>query len=209
MHKVPTVHLELAVRTGVAADPPASSASRASLPTCSTKAPVSRSALEISDAIDFLGAELSTEGTVDAAYVELHVPVARLADALPVFGDVVARPAFPDAELKRLRDERIASLLEMQDDPEQLIEVAFPRTVYGTQHRYGTPAIGTSESLGSITAADLKAFHAAQYQPANAVLIVAGDVSADTVVPMLERALGSWKATTAVKAGGCCRRRRS
>ena len=62
----------------------------------------SRSALEIADAIDFLGAELSTTGGVDATYVDLHVPVARLADALPVMADVVARPTFPEAELNRL-----------------------------------------------------------------------------------------------------------
>jgi zinc protease len=199
VHKVPTVHLELAVRTGVAADPPGKFGLSSLAADMLDEGAGNRSALELSDAIDFLGAELSTEGTTDAAYVELHVPVARLGDALPVFADVIARPAFPDAELKRLRNERMASLLEMQDDPEQLIEVAFPRTVYGTQHRYGTPAIGTSESLGSITTADLKAFHAAQYQPANAVLVVAGDVSADAVVPMLERALGGWKGTAAAK----------
>jgi len=200
VHKVPVVHLELTLRTGVAADPAGKFGLSSLAADMLDEGAGSRSALEISDAIDFLGAELSTAGTADGAYVELHVPVARLADALPVFADVVARPAFPDAELKRLRDERVASLLEMQDDPEQLIQVAFPRTVYGAQHRYGTPVVGTSESLGGITSADLKAFHASQYQPANAVLVVAGDIKADTVVPMLERALGTWKGATAAAA---------
>ena len=92
-----------------------------------------RNALEIADAVDFLGAELSAIGAVDASYVDLHVPVARLADALPIMADVVARPTFPDAELKRLRDERLASLLETEDDPEQLIQVAFPRLVFGAR----------------------------------------------------------------------------
>jgi predicted Zn-dependent peptidase len=130
---------------------------------------------------------------VDAAFVQLHVPVARLADALPIMADVIARPTFPDAELKRLRDERLAALLEMQDDPEQLVRVAFPRLVFGSQHRYGSPEIGTAASLKTIETADLKAFHAAQYLPSNAVLVAAGDVTADTIVPLLEQAFGSWK----------------
>ena len=107
--------------------------------------------------------------------------------------DVLMRPTFPDAELKRLREERLASILETEDDPEQLIQVAFPRLVFGAKHRYGTPSIGTAASLKGITVADLKAFHAAHYRPANAVLVVAGDVTADTIVPQLEKALGGWK----------------
>ncbi len=153
----------------------------------------SRSSLEIADAIDFLGADLTTGGTPDVSLVDLQVPVARLADALAVMGDVVARPTFSEDELKRVRDERLASLLEAQDDPEQLVGFAFPRLVYGAGHRYGSEAIGTAAALNSITTADLKAFHAAQYRPSNAALIVTGDVAADRVLPILEKGLGSWK----------------
>jgi zinc protease len=199
IHKVPTVHLELAIRTGVAADPPRKFGLASLTAAMLDEGAGTRSALEISDAIDFLGAQLSTTGSVDATHVDLHVPVARLADALPIMADVVARPTFPEAELTRLRDERLASLLETQDDPEQLIQVAFPRLVFGAQHRYGTPVIGTAASLQNFTIADLKAFHAAQFRPSNAVLVVAGDVTADTVVPQLERAFGGWKGAPGAK----------
>ena len=199
VHKVPTVHLELAMRTGVAADPVGKFGLASLTADMLDEGAGSRSALQISDEIDFLGASLETTATVDSTYVELHVPVARLADALPLMADVVMRPTFPDSELKRLREERLASLLEMEDDPEQLVTVAFPRIVFGQQHRYGSPVVGTAASLKSFTVADLKAFHAAQFNPANAVLIVAGDVSAETIIPQIERALGSWKSSAAAK----------
>jgi zinc protease len=199
VHKVPTVHLELAVRAGVAADPPRKFGLASLTAAMLDEGAGARSALEISDAIDFLGAQLSTTGSVDATYVDLHVPVARLGDALPIMADVIARPTFPDAELKRLREERLATLLEIQDDPEQLITAAFPRLVFGLQHRYGTPVIGTAASLETLTVADLKAFHEAQFRPSNAVLVVTGDVTADAVVPQLERAFGAWKGATGTK----------
>jgi zinc protease len=192
-HKVPTVHLELAIRSGVMADPAGKSGVASLAADMLDEGAGTRSALDIADAIDFLGAELTTTGSADATFVELHVPVARLSDALAVMVDVVARPTFPEAELNRLREERLASLLEMQDDPEQLIQVAFPRVVFGPQHRFGTPGIGTAASLKGIGVSDLKAFHAANVRPSNAVLVVAGDVSADIVVPQLERAFASWK----------------
>ncbi|HEX6464693.1 MAG TPA: pitrilysin family protein [Vicinamibacterales bacterium] len=200
VHKVPTVHLALAVRAGLAADPAGKFGLSNLTAAMLDEGAGARDALQISDEIDFLGADLSTTGSADASYVDLHVPVARLADALAVMADVVARPTFPDAELKRIRDERLASLLEAQDDPEQLVAFAFPRVVYGAQHRYGTQPVGTAGSLNSMTTADLKAFHAAQYRPSNAALFVAGDVTAAGVVPLLERALGPWKGEAAPPA---------
>jgi predicted Zn-dependent peptidase len=200
VHKVPTVHLELTLRAGIAADP----AERFGLASLTAdmldEGAGARNALEIADAIDFLGAELSATGDVDASYVDLRVPVARLADALPIMADVVARPTFPEAELKRLREERLASLLETLDDPAQLIRAAFPRLVFGPTHRYGTPAVGTAASLKGITVADLKAFHASYYRPSNAVLVVAGDVTAAAIVPQLERAFGGWKGAPGTSA---------
>src|SRR5258708_6301525 len=205
VHKVPTVHLELTLRASIAADPPAKFGLASLTADMLDEGAGPRNALEIADAIDFLGVELSARGAVGASYGDLHVPVARLADALPIMADVVARPTFPEAELKRLREERLASLLETQDDPAQLIRAAFPRLVFGPTHRYGTPSVGTAASLKGITTADLKAFYAAHYRPGNAVLIVAGDVSAGAIIPTLERTLGGWKGPAAVKvppAGG-------
>ncbi len=197
VHKVPTVHLELAVRGGVAAETPGRFGTASLTAAMLDEGAGSRSALQIADEIDFLGADLSTSSSNDASYVDLHVPVARLPDALPIMADVVARPTFPEDELKRLREERLASLLEAQDDPEQLVQFAFPRVVFGASHRYGTTAMGTESSIKAIGAADLKAFHAAQYRPANALLVVTGDVTADAVMPLLEKTLGTWRGADA------------
>lgn len=193
-HKVPTVHVELVVRAGSATDPAGRFGLASFTADMLDEGAGSRSALDIADAIDFLGADLSESTTVDQSTVQLHVPVARLADALAVMTDVVAHPTFPDPEMKRVRDERLASLLEAQDDPEELVQVAFPHVVFGRQHRYGSPVIGTETSLKAITAADLKAFHAAAYRPSNSILIVVGDVTPTSVLPILERTLGAgWK----------------
>ena len=200
VHKVPTVHLELTIRTGTAADPKGRYGLASMTAEMLDEGAGTRSALQLADAIDYLGAELSADASVDASYIDLHVPVARLADALPVMADVVARPTFPVNELKRLRDERLASLLEAQDDPEQLVQFAFPRVVFGAGHRYGTSSFGTAASLGAMTVADLKAFHAAHYQPSNARLVVTGDVTAASVVPLLERAFKTWTGASTASA---------
>ena len=62
--------------------------------------------------------------------------------------------------------------------------LAFARTVFGASHRYGTAATGSEATLKAITAAQMRAFHTARYKPSNATLIVAGDVTAATVLPL-------------------------
>jgi predicted Zn-dependent peptidase len=55
-------------------------------------------------------------------------------------------------------------------------------------------AMGTPATLKAFSTADLRAFHSAAYQPGNATLVVVGDISVDTLLPLLEKQFGSWKA---------------
>jgi zinc protease len=100
--------------------------------------------------------------------------------------DVALRPTFPTEELERVRKERLTALLQAKDDPASVAPLAFARTVFGASHRYGTGAVGTETTLKAFTAADLKTFHTAMYQPANATLIAIGDIQAADAIAQLE-----------------------
>jgi zinc protease len=154
----------------------------------------SLSSLELADAIDFLGADLSAAAGVDSSAVRLHVPVPRLAEALRLMADVALRPTFPAEELDRLRQERLTDILQARDNPATINAAAFSRVLYGPAHRYGAPANGTAETLRSFTIDDLRAFYASAFQPSNGALVVVGDVTMEKVLPLLESSFGGWKA---------------
>lgn len=198
-HKVPLVQVNLVVHAGADDDPPGKFGVSSMTAAMLDEGAGSRTALQISDAIDFLGGELSATSGYDASAVRLNVPVARLADALPIMADVAVRPMFPDEELERVRQERVTALTEARDDPAALVPLAFARAVYGPIHRYGVSASGGMRALKSFTTADLRSFHSAMYQPGNATLVVVGDTTADAVMPLLEKAFGSWPQTATVK----------
>jgi predicted Zn-dependent peptidase len=197
-HEVPIVQANLVVFAG-SGDDPAGKFGAASLTAAMLdEGAGGRSALEIADAVEYLGAALATTSSFDSSAVRLNVPVARLADALPIMADVALRPTFDQAELDRVRQERLTALLQARDDPPQIAAMAFARTVFGRMHRYGTPAVGTEATLKAFTPQDLRAFHTAFYQPSNAALVVVGDVQVDNVMPLLEKQFGGWKAAAAV-----------
>ena len=193
-HEVPLVQVNLLLLAG-SADDPAGKFGVASLTAAMLdEGAGQRTALQIADDIEFLGAALETGSSFDASAVRLNVPSARLDAALPIMADVALRPTFPQAELDRLRQERLTTLLQARDDAAQVAPLAFSRVVFGGTHRYGTAAMGTPSTLKAFTTMDLRAFHSAMYQPSSATLVVAGDVRADTVVPLLEKQFGGWKA---------------
>jgi predicted Zn-dependent peptidase len=197
LHEVPVVQINLVVLSGSADDPAGKYGVAALTAAMLSEGAGSRSSLELADAIDFLGASLGTSGGIDASAVRLHVPVARLGDALPIMADVALRPTFPKEELERLRQERLTSLLQARDDPATIASLAFSRVLYGTNHRFGTATMGTAETIRAFSVDDLRAFYTTRYRPDNAALLVVGDVTPDRVLPLLESSFGAWKAAAA------------
>ena len=194
LHEVPVAQVNLVVTSG-SADDPAGKYGIASLTAAMlTEGAGSRSALEIADAIDFLGADLNAGSAIDSSAVRLHVPVARLAAALPIMADVALRPTFPKDELERLRQQRLTTLLQSRDDASTIASLAFSHVLYGAGHRFGTATLGTSATIKVFSVDDLRAFYTAMFRPDNATLVVVGDVTPDSVLPMVEANFGGWKA---------------
>lgn len=198
MHEVPVVNISLVIKAGASADPAGKYGVANFTASILDEGAGSRTALELADAIEFLGASLSTGSTFDASTVRLHTPVSKLDEALPLMSDVALRPTFAPGEIERLRKERLTSLLQTRDNPGALASAAFGRLVFGPKHRYGTLAMGNDASNGEMSLADLKTFYSTYYQPQNAHLLVVGDVRAEAVLPKLEKAFGAWKGAGAI-----------
>lgn len=194
-HEVPVVHVNLVVLSGTGDDPAGKFGVASLTASMLTEGAGSRSALAIADAVDFLGADLDANSGSDQSAVRLNVPVARLAEALTVMADVALRPTFPDAELARLKAQRITGVIQARDNPEAIGQLGFARVVYGTTHRYGTALTGTAQTIQAFTVGDVRAFYASAYQPGNAALIVVGDVTPARVMPLLETNFGKWRPT--------------
>jgi zinc protease len=191
-HEVPTVQVSLWVRAGAAADPKERPGVAAMTADLLDEGAGNRGALELADALDGLGAQLTTGAGWDASSAGLHVPVKRLPEALPLLADIVLRPRFDPAELERARKEALTAILQQRDDPEELAAAALAHAIFG-DHRYGTPSTGDAQSLSQMTGDDVRRFHAQHYRPGNATLIVVGDVTS-AVLDLVERAFGAWPA---------------
>jgi predicted Zn-dependent peptidase len=195
MHKVPLVDVTLLVKSGAAADPAGKNGVAVVTADMLDEGAGTKSALDIADAIAFLGGSLGTASDWDSSVVRLHLPVSKLDDGLRVMSDVALRPTFAATEFERLKKTRLTSILQGRDNASTLASLAFSKVLYGEPHRFGAPIGGSESTLTRMTVADIKGFHARAYQPANAQLIVVGDTTAAAVLPKLEKQFGTWKNT--------------
>lgn len=193
MPKVPVAQINLIVRAGAAADPAGKYGLASFTAAMLDEGAGTKNALELADAIEFLGISVSTGSSWEASTVGLYTPISKLDDALPLMADVALHPSFSEAEVERLRKERLASLQTQRDNPSTMASLGFGHIIYGPKHRYGTGAMGNTISNGEMTAQEIRAFHAQYYQPQNSHLLVVGDVKADAILPKLEKTFGAWK----------------
>lgn len=193
MHQVPIVDISVIIKAGAAADPRGKYGTASYTAAMLDEGAGSRTALELAEAIDSLGATLTTSSTFDYSAIRLHTLTSKLDAALPILADVTIRPTFPASDMERLRTERVTGFVQLRDNPSALATAAFNRLLFGETHRYGTGAGGTEAATKAMVTADLREFHATFYHPGNAHILVVGDVSAATVLPRLEASLGGWQ----------------
>jgi len=191
-HRVPLVQVNVILRGGSSLDRAGRFGMASLVASMLDEGAGTRSALELADAVEYLGADLSTSSSFDYSAVRLSTPARNLSAALPLLADVVLRPTFPTSEMDRLKKERLTSLLQAQDNPAAIVSYAFPRVVFGPTHRYGTPASGLAPAIEAITTDDARAFYKEHYVPGNATILVVGDVTVAEAKAGLERTLGEW-----------------
>jgi predicted Zn-dependent peptidase len=190
---VPLVQIDLLVKAGTAMDPAGKNGLASMVAAMLDQGAGSRNALQLADAIDFLGANLSAGAGQHTTAIDLSTPLSKLDSALALMADVALRPAFALEELNRQRKQRLTTLAQWHDRPGTIASVMFSRTLYGEKHPYGLPALGDEKSLRSFRIEELKNFYSAYFRPNNATLIVVGEVTASAILPKLEAAFGKWE----------------
>ncbi len=190
-HELPIVSVRLVVTAGagdVRARPGAVSFMGAML----EQGTRTRSALELSDAYEALGAQHSAGFEWDSGGVSVKALTSKLDEALTLLSDVALAPAFSDAEIERLRSRRIAAIQSERSNPNSAAQNAIAASVFGRNHPYGHSLSGEEADARGLTRTDVVRAYENALTIENAAIVVAGDVTAETLLPQLERAFGSW-----------------
>ena len=154
----------------------------------------SREALDISEELAGLGAQLRTGSNIDYSFVSLSALKENLESSLEVYSDVILNPAFPEQELVRQKRLGISHIQREKTTPMSMALRIFPALIYGEGHAYSLPMTGsgTEEAITDLSRADLQTFHQTWFKPNNATMIVVGDTSLKEIAPILDSLFSNW-----------------
>ena len=193
-HEIPVVNLWLEVDAGYAADQfgaPGTSRLASALLTGGT---ARRNALEISEELQSLGAQITAGSNLDISTVYLSALKATLDEALDVYSDVILNPAFPESDFERQKRLQLSAIANEKATPIQMALRALPPLLFGPGHAYGLPLTGsgTEESVAGLKREDIVGFHESWFKPNNSTMIIVGDTTLAEIKPKLEKHFGQW-----------------
>jgi len=150
-------------------------------------------AIELAEAAERLGAELTAEAGWDSFSLALTVPAHRLEPAMALFVEVLSHPTFPAREVERLRDERLADLMQARADPRRLAELNFGAAVYPPDSPFARPPGGLGDTVGTLDRVAVEERYAAIHDPRLATVIVAGQLEGIDLPHLLDRLFADWR----------------
>lgn len=153
-----------------------------------------RDAAAFTDAAERIGADIGAGCDWDSFHVGLDVPVARMGDALELLAEAVRRPAFPEREVERLRDERLSRIKQEYANPASRGRLAFLEAVYIAESPYARPVEGTATTVAGLDRDRVFSFYRTYSTPSSATLVLACDLDRAQVDGAAERLFEDWRA---------------
>src|SRR3984885_479582 len=189
-HELPVFSASLVTLGGSEGDSPRKPGVAGFTAAMLTEGTTNRTAPQIADDTDQIGASLSKNAGNDNAYLRISA-LSNVADsALNLLADVSLNPAFSDKEIDRIRKQRLTALLQMKDEPVQVAFTVADRALYGADSPYGYRSIGTEASIKATMRADLTDCWKERYVPANSALVFAGDLTEKQARELAEKYFG-------------------
>jgi len=147
---------------------------------------------ELAARFERLGTALDASADWDSATLRITVTSERLPAALGLLAEVIRVPSFPEREVERLRQERLAELLQQRAEPRGLADDMFGKFAYAPESRYALPDGGLESTVDTLSHDVVRAFYGARYSPSSTTVIIVGDVTVDRARQIVTEAFGSW-----------------
>ena len=146
----------------------------------------------VSEAIEGVGGVMnaSTDREMTSFWCKVAQPHFRT--ALAVLLDLILNPLLDPEELEKEREVIQEELRMTFDHPTYRADLLIDEALWPSQ-AMGRDVGGTADSVSAITREEIQEYMHRQYNPANTVVAVAGNVTHEEVLEVLEEATAGWQ----------------
>ncbi|MFI5419552.1 MAG: M16 family metallopeptidase [Nitrososphaerales archaeon] len=190
-----TVAISGSIKSGAMCDEPGKFGTAELAARLLTRGTKTRSASQISQSIEELGATLSFENHDETVSFSARCYFGVLDQILELIGECLTDPAFPEEEISLYKNEILADIKSQEDDTRASAYRKLNSIIFGKDASYGRDPLGLAEDLQRLTRNDLIGFHREKYDPATIVFAITGRYDFGHVTNQIEKTLGQSKAT--------------
>ncbi|WMS44847.1 pitrilysin family protein [Acuticoccus sp. MNP-M23] len=132
---------------------------------------------------------LGFESSRDDLYGDMRALTSSVEKGFDLLALALTEPRFDDEALNRMRAQVITGLRRDINDADAVVSDLWARTAF-PGHPYGTPSSGTIESVSALTREDFVEAHRNVIAKDNLFVAVVGDIDAETLKGLLDKAFG-------------------
>jgi len=147
-----------------------------------------RSALDISVALDAVGGEFNAFTAKEYTCFHARVLDDDLPLAVDVLGDMVTSSLLTPEDVEAERDVILDEIAMHDDDPDDVVHNLFAAQAWGAQTPLGRGIAGTEESIRALDRDTIDAFYREHYRAPRIVVSAAGNLDHETVVALVTAA---------------------
>ena len=147
-----------------------------------------RSYFEISEEIDYLGANVNAHTTKEETVFYINALTQFLGKSVDILFDIVTNSTIDEKELEKEKDVIVEEIKMYKDSPDDLVfETNYADCING---QYGKPIIGTEESVKGFTAEGIRKYYRERYTKDNILIVVSGNFDKDEIIQKINEYFG-------------------
>ena len=147
-----------------------------------------RNYFEISDEIDYLGANVNAHTTKEETVFYINALTQFLGKSVDILFDIVTNSTINEKELEKEKDVIVEEIKMYKDSPDDLVfEMNYADSING---QYGKPIIGTEASVKGLKAEEIKKYYRERYTKDNILIVVSGNFDKDEIIQKVDEYFG-------------------
>jgi len=180
-NRVPAVAIQMYHLGGLLTDQPGHQGIANATAAMAIKGTTTRTAQQIAQQIEDLGAQLSTNCGYNTSFSKALCLKEDWSQVLEILADVTLHPTFPDDQWLKMQPRLLAAIDRQTDTWNGELRQHFRQAYFG-DHPWATPPLGNKDTVAQLTPDQLRDFHQQHLGASQAVLAVFGDIDPDQVI---------------------------
>ncbi|WGF91807.1 M16 family metallopeptidase [Aequorivita marisscotiae] len=149
---------------------------------------------QLEEEIDLLGASIRMYTTNEAIVIRGNTLTRNFEKTIDLVTEILLEPRWDEEELARIKTKTINQIERSDANPNVVANRVYSKILYGDDHIFSYPTIGTVESVEAITMNDLKEFYTTNFSPSISTFQVVGKIDKESVLKDLQGLEERWTA---------------